>query len=214
MLERRQLLAIAAGLVLLPGIAMAQAVAPVDSNAAPPTAQSAAEKLLALGPEGQALAKRAGTWDVTFTSWDKPGAAPVTVSGLVAERQMIGPMLQEILHPVPGASVPSFTRVDDLTFNRIEGRWDYMSMDTRVANGLMVAWSLDRDPGERIFVSFQPFATAGSGPDVTGRMMRMEQVIIRQDADHDVKDQYFTPADGVGTKWLAKRYSYTRRVPS
>jgi len=45
-------------------------------------------------------------------------------------------------------------------------------------------------------------------------MTRMEQVIIRQDADHEVKDQYFTPADGTGTKWLAKRYSYVRRPPS
>ena len=213
MLERRMILAIA-GLVLLPGFAAAQAAAPVNSDATPSTQENAAEKLLALGPEGQELAKRAGIWDATYTSWAKPGADPVTVTGLVAERQMIGPMLQEILRPAPGASGPSFTRVDDLTFNRIEGRWDYMSMDTRVANGLMSAWSLDHDPGERIFVSFQPFATAGSGPDVTGRMMRMEEIIIRQDADHDVKDQYFTPADGVGIKWLAKRYSYTRRLPS
>ena len=214
MLERYRLLTIAAGLVLLPVVASAQAVAPANSNAAPSSQDNAAEKLLALGPDGQALAKRAGTWDVTYTSWAKPGADPATVTGLVAERQMIGPMLQEILRPAPGTSSPFFTRVDDLTFNRIDGRWDYMSMDTRVANGLMVAWSLDHDPGERISVSFQPFATAGSGPDVTGRMMRMEQVITRQDADHDVKDQYFTPADGVATKWLAKRYSYARRLPS
>ena len=212
MLEIRQLLAIAAGLIMLPGIAAAQAVAP---EATPPTMQETGlEKLLPLGPEGQALAKRAGAWDVTFTSWDKPGADPVTVAGLVAERQMIGPMLQEILHPAPGSPGLPFTRVDDLTFNRLEGRWDYMSMDTRVPNGLMSAWSLDHDPEERIFVSFQPFATAGNGPVVTGRMVRMEQVIIRQDADHDVKEQYFTPADGVGTKWLAKRYSYTRRPSS
>ena len=201
-------------LALLPGLAAAQALAPANPSAAPPARVDAAGELLALGPEGQALAKRAGTWDVTFTSWAKPGADPVTVTGLVAERQIIGPMLQEILRPAPGASIPPFTRVDDLTFNRIEGRWDYMSMDTRVANGLMVAWSLDHDPGERIFVSFQPFATAGSGPDVSGRMTRMEEIITRQDADHDQKDQYFTPADGVATKWLAKRYSYTRRLPS
>ena len=45
-------------------------------------------------------------------------------------------------------------------------------------------------------------------------MVRMEQIIIRQDADHEVKDQYFTLADGVDTKWLAKRYSYTRRPSS
>jgi hypothetical protein len=42
-------------------------------------------------------------------------------------------------------------------------------------------------------------------------MFRMEQVIQRQDADHETKDQYFTPAGDAPAKWLAKRYSYTRR---
>ena len=212
MLERHPLLAIAVGLVLLPGFAAAQAPAPV--NVAPPAQQSAVARMSTLGPEGQALAKRAGTWDATLTSFSRSGGAPATLGGLVAERQMIGPMLQEILRSVPGMSGPSFERVDDLTFNRLDGRWDYMSMDSNVPDGLMVAWSVDHDPGERIFVSFLPFATAGSGSDVTGQMTRMEQVIIRQDADHEVKDQYFTPADGTGTKWLAKRYSYTRRPAS
>jgi hypothetical protein len=27
-----------------------------------------------------------------------------------------------------------------------------------------------------------------------------------------VKDQYFTMADGTGTRWLAHRYTYTRRL--
>ncbi len=174
--------------------------------------QSADKRLSELGREGQALATRAGSWDATLTSFSRTGGAPVTLGGLVAERQMIGPMLQEVLRSVPGASGPSFERVDDLTFNRLEGRWDYMSMDSSVPNGLMVAWSLDPDSGERIFVSFLPFATAGSGPDATGQMFRMEQVITRVDDNHDTKDQYFTPADGNGAKYLAKRYTYTRRT--
>jgi hypothetical protein len=28
----------------------------------------------------------------------------------------------------------------------------------------------------------------------------------------DVKDQYFTNPDGTGTRWLAHRYTYTRRL--
>ena len=115
------------------------------------------------------------------------GAAPVTTTGLVAEREMIGPMLQEILHTVPGAPGPAWTRVDDLTFNRTEGRWDYMSMDSRAATGLISAWSLDHNPAERVFVSFLPFALAGNGPNVTGQMMRMEDVIIATDSDHEVR---------------------------
>ena len=214
MREHRLTLSVAAVSLLLPIFAVAQTPRPGNSNPILSEKEATPNDMLQLGPDGRELAKRAGLWDVTFTSWDKPGSAALTVTGLVAERQMIGPMLQETLHPGPGTSVPSFTRVDDLTFNRIEGRWDYMSMDTRVANGLMSAWSLDHDPGERIYVSFQPFATAGNGPGVSGQMWRMEQVMIREDADHDTKDQYFTPADGTGTKWLAKRYSYVRRASS
>ena len=199
--NRRSSTAFCLGLILAatPAVALAQQAPSVET------------RLNELGPEGKALAQRAGVWDVTFTSWDKPGAAPVTTTGLMAERQMIGPMLQEMLHMAPGAPGPPFTRVDDLTFNRLEGRWNYMSMDTRVPNGMMSAWSLDHDPAERVFVSFQPFATTGSGPDATGQMFRMEEIIIREDANHDRKDQYFTPASGSPTKWLAKRYSYTRR---
>ena len=208
----RHSLAAALCVVLLPAMAFAQA------PAAPPVT---ADDLLSPGPEAQALSARAGIWDVSFTSWDRPGAAPITLTGLVAERRMFGPMLQEILQPAPHASVPGFVRVDQLTYNRLEGRWDYVSMDSRAASGLMPAWSLDHDPAPRIFLSFQPFASAlsplapaGSPVAVGGTLTRMEQVDTMQDADHETKDQYFTFADGVATKWLFKRYSYVRRSPS
>lgn len=42
-------------------------------------------------------------------------------------------------------------------------------------------------------------------------MFRMEQVITRLDADNEMKEQYFTPSDGSGTKFLAKCYGYTRK---
>lgn len=214
MLDRRFLIgAVAVGVMSL-GAAFIGTVLTGTALAQTEVAQagmSANDRLIQLGPDGKALAQRAGTWDVAFTTWDMPGTAPVTTTGLVAEREMIGPMLQEKLHTVSGAPGPAWTRVDNLTFNRTEGRWDYMSMDSRAAAGLMSAWSLDHDPAERIFVSFLPFALAGNGPNVTGQMMRMEQIITATDADHETKDQYFTPADGIGTKWLSKRYSYTRR---
>ena len=178
---------------------------------AAPAGTSANDRLTQPGPEGEALAKRAGTWDVAFTNWEKPDAAPVTTGGLVAEREMIGPMLQERLHTTPGTPGQAWTRIDDLLFNRVTSRWDYLSMDTRAAVGLMPAWSLARDPADRIFISFLPFAVAGDGADVTGQLLRMEQVITQTDANHETKDQYFMPADGSGTRWLAKRYSYTRR---
>ncbi len=60
-------------------------------------------------------------------------------------------------------------------------------------------------------MSFLPFATAGDGPEPTGQMFRMEQVITRLDADHEMKDQFFTLSGGTGTKFLAKRHGYVRR---
>ena len=190
-------------------VAMSSVVATAQTTSVEPTTPT--ERLNQLGPEGQALARRAGTWDVTFTNWDAPGAEPTVVTGLVAERRMIGPMLEEVLRPAPNAVGIPFVRIDDLTFNRLEGRWQYVSMDSRVPFGLMTAASLDADPEQRVFVTFTPFATTGSGPAASGQMFRMEQVIQRQDDDHETKDQYFTPAGGTPTKWLAKRYSYTRR---
>ena len=190
-------------------VAMSSVLAAARAAAAEP--RTATERLNQAGPQALALARRAGTWDVTFTTWDAPGAEPTVATGLVAERRMIGPMLEEILRPAPNASDTPFVRVDDLTFNRLEGRWQYVSMDSRVPFGLMTAASLDADPEQRIFVSFTPFATTGNGPQASGQMFRMEQVIQRQDADHETKDQYFTPAGGAPAKWLAKRYSYTRR---
>jgi hypothetical protein len=190
-------------------VAVCSAFAATATLAAEP--QTAIERLNQAGTEVQALARRTGTWDVTFTNWDAPGAEPTVVIGLVAERRMIGPMLEETLQSAPTTAGTPFVRVDDLTFNRLEGRWQYMSMDSRVPFGLMNAASLDADPEQRVFVSFVPFATTGSGPDASGQMFRMEQVIQRQDADHETKDQYFMPAGGSPAKWLAKRYSYTRR---
>jgi hypothetical protein len=192
-------------------IAMAMSSVLVTARAASGDSRTATERLNQPGPQAQALARRVGTWDVSFTAWDAPGAEPAVVTGLVAERRMIGPMLEETLRPAPDATGTPFVRVDDLTFNRLEGRWQYMSMDSRVPFGLMTAASLDADPEQRVFVSFVPFATTGGGPDASGQMFRMEQVIQRQDDDHETKDQYFTPAGGAAVKWLAKRYSYTRR---
>lgn len=182
----------------------------VPANAA--DAPSVMDKLNEFGPEAKALVQRAGTWDVTITSWEGPDTAPSVLSGLLAERRMIGPMLEEVLHTVPGASGAPFSRADFLTFNKLEGRWQYMSMDGRVPDGMMTAYSLDADPEQRIFMSFLPFANASIvGAKATGQLWRMEQVIVRQDADHEVKEQYFTAAGSAPVKWLGNRYSYTRR---
>lgn len=125
---------------------------------------------------------------------------------------MIGSLLQEILHPAADGFGGPVNRIDYLKFNRVEGRWDYVSLDTTAVVGIMPAWSYSRGEGGAIVLLFQPFATVGSGPGPSGQMLRMEQVISFQGPDHDTKDQYFILADGSGTRWLAIRYAYVRRA--
>ncbi len=200
MLNRRLLLGAAIGLALVP--------LPSPAQDAPP----AARRLMQLGPENEQIAGRAGLWDVTQTVWDAPGAAPKSVA-LVAERRMIGSLLQETLHPAADGLGGPINRIDYLKFNRVEGRWDYVSLDTTAVVGIMPAWSYTRGDGGSILLSFQPFATVGSGAAPSGQMLRMEQVISFTGPDQDTKDQYFILADGSGTKWLAIRYAYARRKP-
>jgi hypothetical protein len=73
------------------------------------------------------LSQRAGLWDVVETTWD----TPPTVKKLVAERKMIGSFLEEVIEPAPNSPTADIKRIDYLSFNRIEGRWKYVSMDTR-----------------------------------------------------------------------------------
>ncbi|MET0256432.1 MAG: DUF1579 family protein [Luteibacter sp.] len=179
-------------------------------------AQSSPAELAELGPEGRALAAQVGVWDVTETVWATPDARPVVTTG-VAVRRMIGPLLEETLYQGMSSSdgtLPdrAISRIDYLSFNRLEGRWNYVSMDVRAAVGIMTANSFERDPASRVQVTFLPFAMPGNGPVATGQLLRMDEVIEAPDRNSTVKDQHFVLADGTGRKWLAHRYAYTRRV--
>ena len=162
------------------------------------------------GPQSRDLADRVGLWDVTETVWPTPGAAPVVTTGLVAERRMVGPFLQEEIRPADAKPGIDVKRMDYLTFNRVEGRYDYVSMDTRAPVGLMPAWSFGPAVDGVIRVEFAPFAVPGDGAAVSGQMLRMDTVVAHQGSDRDTKDQHFNLADGTGTTWLAHRYAYAR----
>ena len=199
MFNHPRLAALAFSALLLPTAALAQ-----------PATTSALTRMSELGPENARLAQRVGTWDVVLTAWAAPGAPPTTTKA-VAERKMVGPILQETITYPPGPAGATFQRLDYLTYNRVQGRWQYLSMDTRVPVGLMPAYSFGRGEEGRITVVFEPFAMPGTGPDVTGQMMSMDQAVIEQGPDRDRKDQRFMLADGTGQLWLANRYDYVRR---
>ena len=211
MLERRQLLAVAAGVMLSPSSAISQQAQSAHPNHQAPIADLAAARLNELGPENGAMARGVGLWDVTDTVWENSGAAPEVSTGLVAERRMIGSMLQETLR-YASDSLKTILRTDYLTFNRVERRWQYVSMETRAPVGIMTAQSYGRDRDDHILITFQPFAIAGPEQNVSGQMLRMRQEITSQGPDRQVKDQYFTLADGASDEWLAHRYAYTRQA--
>jgi hypothetical protein len=163
-----------------------------------------------LGPENAAMAQRAGLWDVIETTWTSPTSTP-TKKNLVAERRMVGSFLEEVLEPAPNSAPADIKRIDYLSFNRIEGRWKYVSMDTRAPVGLMPAASDDRGENGSIHLTFEPFAILAASTNITGQLVLMQELIVQDSPDHDRKDQYFNVADGSGKSWLGHRYEYVRR---
>ncbi len=170
----------------------------------------AAAGMNALGPENSMLVQRTGLWDVIETTWDSPNSGPVSRK-LVAERRMIGSFLEEVLEPAPNSPPADIKRIDYLSFDRIEGRWKYVSMDTRAPVGIMPASSVDRGQEGAIQLTFEPFAVPAAGASVTGQLVLMQETISQNGPDRDHKDQYFNLADGTGKSRLAHRYEYVRR---
>src|ERR1700744_1732790 len=153
----------------LPVFAVLSALAPSGwAQEGKSAAPSAAARMLAPAAQGQALAKRVGTWAVVSTLKPAPDAKPIVQKGLVAERTMIGPYLQEIMTPAAGSAGPDFRRIAYLTYFQVEGRWHYVSIDTRFPVGVMPAYSFGKETPTRIELQFQPLAFVGLGGAVEG----------------------------------------------
>jgi hypothetical protein len=187
------------------------AVALASTGPAPSAqAPSAAERLNQPGPEAAMLAARVGSWDVVSSIEPTPGAAPLVTTGIVAERRMIGSYLQEIWRMASPTSGDAL-RMSYLYFNRVESRWQYVSLDTRFPVGIMPATSFDRGEPRRLTLFFEPLGFVGLGPDVDGKMVRSNLVLTFADDDHDSLEQYWVKSDGSGREWRATHYTYTRR---
>ncbi len=180
-------------------------------QASAPAELSAAQRMVQPGPEQKALARQLGQWDVVATLWPAPGADPIVTRGLIAERRMVGSILQETMKPAPGSDTPAFERLDYLDFDRVEGRWKYVSMDTRFPVSIMPARSSGAAPEGTILVQFEPQAFVGFGKDVEGRFMVSDMAIRQPDEDRVVKEQHVLMADGTGRRWRFVRYEYVRR---
>lgn len=188
-------------------VAMASPASASDTTAIAP---SAAQRMSVPGPQLQELARRTGTWCVTSTLQLTPDAVPIVATGIIAERTMVGSYLQEIMRPAPGSQVPDFRRVAYLTYFQVEGRWQYVSLDTRFPVGIMPAWSFEKESEGQITLEFAPLAFVGLGSQVEGQLVRSNFVIKRDSDDHELGQQYWTRADGTGRVWLAVVYEYSR----
>ncbi len=172
---------------------------------------TAAERLLVPGPEEKQLAERAGTWNVVATMWPTPDAEPIVTEDLIAERTMIGLYLQEIMRPGPApAAGPDFRRIDYQHYDRVEGRWKYVSMDTRLPVSIMPARSFGAAENGSLHLLFQPLGFVGFGPEVGGKLMQSDLRITPLSATHEFKQQHFILADGTAREWLAVQYEYRR----
>lgn len=196
-------------LIAMAAAAVLSMTSSVEGQERTAPAPSGAERMSEAGPEQKDLMRQVGSWDVVATLWPAPGAQP-KVTRAVAERSMIGPFLQEVMRPAQ-SDTPDFHRLDYLNFDRVEGRWKYVSMDTRFPVSIMPAWSFGAAHDGRIALQFEPLAFVGFGREVEGRFMVSDLVITQPDADHVQKEQHVIMADGTGRSWLFVRYAYTRR---
>jgi hypothetical protein len=200
------------GLILAAGAAAVS----LRAQAQPPRGQPAGvepppvtmERFMAPGSEAARLARQVGRWEVVMTIRPAPDAAPVVAKGLVAERAMIGLYFQEIMKPAPGSGLPDFQRIDYLTYDAVQARWEYVSIDTRAPIGIMFARGFGSDIGPEITVYFDNFANPGLAPGVGGSV-RARHVDKANGDDRHLKQQFWTRPGA--PEWLAVQYEYTRR---
>jgi hypothetical protein len=185
----------------------AQAQAQTSATSVASATPSAPAKAQAI----ELLTRRAGTWDVVMTMRPTATATPIVVAELLARRSVVGPYLQEVMTPAPGSKVPDFRRIDFITYNPLQARWQYLSMDTRATVGLMVGQGVGREIDGEITVYFSDFpGPTELGPDVGGRYMRARHVLTRETNDHEFTRQYWS-VDG-SPEWMGIQYEYTRRT--
>jgi hypothetical protein len=115
------------------------------------------------------------------------------------------------MKPAPGSKVPDFQRISYLYFSRVEGRWQYVSLDTRLPVGIMPAYSFGGEENGKLTLYFESLGFVGLGRAVDGRMIRSNYEISIESEDHELARQYWIQADGTGREWLAVEYEYKRR---
>lgn len=142
--------------------------------------------------------------------WPAADTEPVTMPPAVARRRMIQDVyLEEVMEPAPGSDEPPFTRTAFLSFNDLNGRYEYVSLDTRFPP-MMFETAFDNTlmNGNTITVYHDAFISPGFDPATAGQLVKQRRDIIVENQDRVVVRQYWTlPA---GEEFLAVESVYTR----
>jgi hypothetical protein len=193
------------------GLALASIDGPSHAADNPAKPVAAARLNATDDPQTQQLSDRTGVWDVVMTFQPTADAKSSVTKDLVADRHMTGRFLEETMHPADGTKIPDFKRIAYLQYSRVEGRWQYVSLDTRFPVGIMPAYSFDKGEPNRVTLEFLPIAFVGMGAEVDGKMLRSNLVITHDGNDHDIVEQFWITSDGTSRKWLGVKYDYKRR---
>jgi len=157
-----------------------------------------------------------GTWDVRQRMWTGPDAEPMMLPPAVAHRRLVGDtFLEETMKPAPGSDQEPFTRLAYLSYNNVNKRYEWISMDTRAPQMMFEISYGGGGPGrgqERRVVSLYLDSFVLPRWGKTANAAFKQRRVIEADRDRQVVSQYWTPLSGEkAEEFLAVEYIYTRR---
>jgi hypothetical protein len=91
----------------------------------------------------------------------------------------------EFIRPASSTSSQDIKRIDYLSFQRVEGRWKYVSIEMRPPVGIMPAYSFDRGDAAGVLL-VRAVRDHGRWVRRGGQMLRMNTVVTRDGPDRDV----------------------------
>jgi hypothetical protein len=115
------------------------------------------------------------------------------------------------MKPAPGSKQEPFARHAYLSFNNVDRRYEYVSLDTRYPR-TMYETSFDGGRAHRdriIEVFIEAFTHPGWGTEFVGQAMKQRREIIVESDRRNVVRQFWTPPGG--SEFLAIEYIYVKR---
>jgi hypothetical protein len=157
------------------------------------------------------ISRQVGNWTTRQRVWSSPGTEPIELPPMVVSRRMVrGVFLEEVMEAAPGSDQDPFTRVAYLSFNPINRRFEYVTLDSRYPP-IMFETSVDDkiEDGRAIILYVTGFTTpSGFGEIPPREWASQRRLLIVQDSDTTLCRQYWTLPQSA--PFLAMEYTYKR----